>query len=219
MHLTDVTEAEVLIAEKLIKNGICFVAYDQGGQLRFAPSRFVGYQKNKLDKHKKSHLNGRETNNAISNYLSYCTSLGIHPGYKGKFGVTRKYWKINVENHQIEENEIASSFPEGSIVERTHLSRERNSKVISIAKDVFKRQDGKLFCQVCGFDFEETYGDLGKDFIEGHHTIPISEMQPGQPTKVEDIALVCANCHRMLHKRRHWLLFSEIQNALKAKTR
>jgi len=44
-------------------------------------------------------------------------------------------------------------FLEGEIIERRHLSRERNSKVIELAKQNFKKNYGKLFCQVCVFDF------------------------------------------------------------------
>lgn len=228
-HLTNVNEEEVLMAEKLLKNGICFVAYDLEGQKRFAPSRFVGYQENKLAKHKNSHLDGRETNRAISKvlgcdpsvnseldeeYLAFCRSLGIHPGPKGKFGVIRKFWKLDtIENNQ-RDDPAQFLFPEGNMVERTHLSRERNIKVISLAKKMFKREFGRVFCQVCGFDFESVYGEVGKDFIEAHHTKPVSEMQPGHQTKVEDIALLCANCHRMVHKRRPWLSFEELKKVL-----
>ncbi len=43
---------------------------------------------------------------------------------------------------------------------------------------------------------------IGSDFIEGHHTVPISELKGEVKTKVKDVALVCSNCHRMLHRRR-----------------
>ena len=68
----------------------------------------------------------------------------------------------------------------------------------------------RLSCQVCNFSFEENYGGLGKGFIEAHHIFPISELTEETPTKVEDIALVCSNCHRMLHRRRPWLSLEEL---------
>jgi len=46
---------------------------------------------------------------------------------------------------------------------------------------------------------------LGRGFIQAHHTIPVSELRKESKTKVRDIALVCSNCHRMLHRRRPWL--------------
>lgn len=107
-----------------------------------------------------------------------------------------------------------SEFPEGKEVERRHKLRERNQAVIKAAKDSFKQKEGKLFCQVCGFDFYEKYGEIGCDFIEGHHTIPISELKGEVKTKKKDIALVCSNCHRMLHRRRPWLEMKELKKII-----
>ncbi|MBR3918614.1 MAG: HNH endonuclease [Clostridia bacterium] len=56
---------------------------------------------------------------------------------------------------------------------------------------------------VCGFDFEKTYGDLGKDFIEVHHTKPLFSLE--EEVKINprtDLVCVCSNCHRMIHRKR-----------------
>ncbi|MZF04043.1 HNH endonuclease, partial [Bacillus anthracis] len=70
-------------------------------------------------------------------------------------------------------------------------------------------------CEICGFDFHKIYGELGKDFIEGHHTIPVSQLKEGEKTRIEDIIMVCSNCHRMLHRTKFVLtkedLYSIIQ--------
>ena len=68
------------------------------------------------------------------------------------------------------------------------------------SSDKKKQQASSLACEVCGFDFHATYGELGRDYAECHHTKPISTMQPGDTTKLADLAIVCANCHRMLHR-------------------
>ncbi|MBK8640476.1 MAG: HNH endonuclease [Chromatiaceae bacterium] len=97
-------------------------------------------------------------------------------------------------------------FPEGKLKERLHRSRERNPEIIRRAKQIALTRDGVLRCACCGFDFEKVYGKPGKDFIEGHHTKPLSSLHiDGELTRVDDIALVCSNCHRMLHRRRPWL--------------
>ena len=70
-------------------------------------------------------------------------------------------------------------------------------------------------CQICGFDFETKYGELGKDYIEAHHTIPISEMEKGHKTTIDEIVLVCSNCHKMLHRKRPLLNADEIKKVLK----
>ncbi|MGG3845407.1 MAG: hypothetical protein C6W58_14570 [Bacillaceae bacterium] len=39
--------------------------------------------------------------------------------------------------------------------------------VIRLVKEKFKRENGgRLFCEICGFDFYEVYGEIGEDFIE-----------------------------------------------------
>jgi predicted HNH restriction endonuclease len=57
-------------------------------------------------------------------------------------------------------------------------------------------------CSVCGFNFEQVFGRIGKNFIEVHHIIPISEI--GENYKVEptkDLIPICPNCHAMLHRK------------------
>ena len=46
----------------------------------------------------------------------------------------------------------------------------------------------------------DTYGDIGKGFIEAHHLNPLGERDGEQVTRKKDVALVCSNCHHMLHK-------------------
>ena len=58
-----------------------------------------------------------------------------------------------------------------------------------------------MFCEVCAVDFSKMYGERGNNFIEGHHRKLVSEMKEGDKTKVEDIAMLCSNCHRMIHKK------------------
>lgn len=225
------SESEKGEAIALVKRGTCLVAYQIENEIRFAPSRFIGYKDNKLKSHFISKSkDGRKTNKAINEifgvqpshckeleekYIQYCIRLGIKPNSKGTFGAERKYWRLNIEK-EFEENELSDEgFPEGKIIERIHKSRERSYNVINLAKKRFLEENGCLFCQVCRFDFEKTYGKLGEDFIEGHHTIAVSEMSHNHKTRVEDIALVCSNCHRMIHKKRPWLKMDELKEILK----
>ena len=95
------------------------------------------------------------------------------------------------------------SVSEGDLKLSQHLKRERNRKIVEYAKEQFKsKHNGKIFCEICGFDFNEQYGELGKDFIEAHHIRPVAEMKKGDITKVEDFKMVCSNCHSMLHRRK-----------------
>lgn len=56
-------------------------------------------------------------------------------------------------------------------------------------------------CMICGFGFEEFYGEFGRNFIELHHIKPLSEINEEVEINPEtDLICVCANCHRMIHR-------------------
>ncbi|MBI2908126.1 MAG: HNH endonuclease [Chloroflexi bacterium] len=103
------------------------------------------------------------------------------------------------------------SFPEGAEKRRLHLIRERNPALVAGAKTLGLRRDPLLRCQVCGFSFVERYGDLGRGFIEAHHTLPVAQLKKGSRTSVDDIALVCSNCHRMIHSGEKSLEIDELR--------
>ena len=70
-------------------------------------------------------------------------------------------------------------------------------------------------CSVCGFDFEESYGERGKGFIEVHHIKPLSSSDQEIVINPEtDLVPVCANCHRMIHRRKDHVLSIEEMNSL-----
>ncbi|MCU0435658.1 MAG: HNH endonuclease [Bacteroidia bacterium] len=230
-YLAKVNDESSISAQLLIKRGTCFVAYEVDNEIRFAPSRFIGYKNNKLIAHSKSmYKDGRETNKAISailsqkprhnselnlHYLTYCRSLGFHPNEKGAYGVERKFWNLELPQDFDINIDFSEGFPEGRMVERIHKSRERNSELISRAKERFKKEHGRVFCQICNFDFEKKYGDVGVDFIEAHHVIPVSEIPENYKTRIEDIAMLCSNCHRMVHRKRPWMSMQDLKKFIK----
>jgi len=104
---------------------------------------------------------------------------------------------------------------EGRILTRVHKSRERNRKLVEKIKVSFLERHGNLFCEACGFNFEEHYGPRGNGYIECHHTKPVSELQPNQKTNIKDLVLLCSNCHRMVHRTRPWLSVDELKELLR----
>ena len=104
---------------------------------------------------------------------------------------------------------------EGKVIYKLHKYRERNSKLNKKKKDGYLKTHGKLECEVCGFDFFKMYGELGEGFIECHHKKPLSEIEAETITKMNDLALVCANCHRMLHRKLDTLSISELKKLIK----
>ena len=68
----------------------------------------------------------------------------------------------------------------------------------------------KPICYVCKFDFYEKYGELGKDYIEVHHKVPLANIDGVVEVNPEtDLVCLCANCHRMIHRSRKEILTVE----------
>jgi 5-methylcytosine-specific restriction protein A len=85
---------------------------------------------------------------------------------------------------------------------RLHRSREWALRNRKIEAALAANPDGRLLCEVpnCGFDFEVTYGQIGEGFIEVHHLRPLSEADGPTVTSLDDLAIVCSNCHAMIHR-------------------
>lgn len=80
---------------------------------------------------------------------------------------------------------------------RLHKRLERSVKLSNLVK--VKKG---CVCQVCNIDFEKIYGEIGKGYIEAHHLRPLATLK-GQKVPMDpvvDFAVLCANCHRMIHK-------------------
>ena len=80
----------------------------------------------------------------------------------------------------------------------THKKRERNSRLVSAKKADAIARNGTLICEACDFEFVEFYGELGKGYGEVHHRRQIKEGE--RHTSLNDLAILCANCHRMIHR-------------------
>ncbi len=108
-----------------------------------------------------------------------------------------------------------AGFFEGKLQEHRHKKRERSRALIEQAKSLEMAKHGYLKCACCRFDFSDTYGEVGEGFIEAHHIKPVSTLDiEGEETRVEDLALVCSNCHRMLHRKRPWLTMDQLGQLL-----
>jgi putative restriction endonuclease len=108
-----------------------------------------------------------------------------------------------------------SEFIEGKEKLRIHLIKERNPSLVKLAKEKWAAENsGNIPCLICSFSFFETYGEIGKGFIEAHHLLPLSELVPGVNTRIEDLAPVCSNCHSMIHRHKPWLSITELREIL-----
>jgi predicted HNH restriction endonuclease len=117
-----------------------------------------------------------------------------------------------VAKFQPQDEEI--TFPEGKLKYALHIKKERNSKLIALKKKLSFDKNSLLPCEICGLSFVETYGEVGEGFIEAHHIFPISELNEETETKITDLILLCANCHKMIHRKRPWLTVEQIKQLL-----
>jgi predicted HNH restriction endonuclease len=103
---------------------------------------------------------------------------------------------------------------EGKVLTRLHTYRERDPELRKQAKGLFKAKHGKLFCECCGFDPGEFYGPRGEDRIQGHHRTPVTELLPDTVRRPQDLAMVCPNCHDIIHATKPWLTVEELRAQL-----
>ncbi len=177
-------------------------------------------------------------------YMKLCNFLRLDPDYHGKGlesgskleelvwqefasdrdrlaqtaqAIRNSYLSLAVPTNEQEADELVGEdeeFPEGRVLTRVHRQRERNASLVAKKKARVLQSTGKLACEVCAFDFAQFYGDLGNGFAECHHNRPLSELRSVEGTKLADLSIVCANCHRVLHRVRPWLTIEQLKNRL-----
>lgn len=81
---------------------------------------------------------------------------------------------------------------EGCKTLETHFKRERDSAFIGRIKSMRDH-----VCDICGSRPDDIYG---VEIIEGHHKVPVSSFDDNHEVTDEDIALLCPNCHRAVHR-------------------
>jgi len=96
-----------------------------------------------------------------------------------------------------ESGENISFLIEGAKKITQHVRYERNP---FNRKEAIRIQGYK--CRICGFGFDEVYGkDLADNYIEVHHIKQLSDGEQVIDPAI-DLLPVCANCHRMLHRKK-----------------
>lgn len=200
-----------------------FVHYPKEGEDVLALSHLL----NQLPIHPRANAD-EKFRSSDSLYMKLCNFLRLDPSYSGKgldagskldeivwnefandrnrlhktARLIRHHYKLIPSRtiEQFEQDVEEEEFLEGRILTKLHKYLERDPRAARNKKSFVKRSTGALKCEVCGFDFYQKYGVLGEDFAECHHKIPVAELQAGQTTRLADLAIVCANCHRMLHR-------------------
>ena len=106
------------------------------------------------------------------------------------------------------------SVLEGRYLLRLHRVLERNSTLREKKIRSVQGRGEPLTCEACNFDFRQTYGDRGQGFIECHHIEPLH--QTGErSTSIRDLALLCSNCHRMIHRKPPWPTPAQLRDIIR----
>lgn len=108
--------------------------------------------------------------------------------------------EINWAEETVQEETVGTTEGKRTVYYTTKY--ERSSK----NRDAAIRIHGTK-CMICGFDFEQKYGELGKGYIEVHHIKPLATLEQEVVVNPEtDLICVCANCHRMLHRFKNYIV-------------
>lgn len=97
----------------------------------------------------------------------------------------------------------------------SHFRRERDRAIVETKKAATLNATGRLCCEVCGFDFAATYGAYGEGFCEVHHLVPLSAASDSVTTTLDDLAILCSNCHRIIHRSDPMLSVSQLYEVVR----
>jgi hypothetical protein len=137
----------------------------------------------------------------------------IRISVSAKLELEKKYRNENQESANEEFINETLSKTEGGKKVVISIQSERDSTLRKSAIKIHGKNR-----KVCGFNFESKYGSWGADYIEVHHVTPLNENKKKSvvTNPKTDLTVVCANCHRMIHKKKGiTLTIEELQKKMK----
>ncbi len=81
-----------------------------------------------------------------------------------------------------------------------HLRRERSRSIVVAKREHALASVGELRCEACSFVSNQVYHGVSADVFEVHHRLSLADAMTSVETRLEDLAILCANCHRAIHK-------------------
>ncbi len=117
---------------------------------------------------------------------------------------------INLDDYKnTEESEQNGNESEEDAEKRQIEGRLTEAKILRRSRNRAARQkcleDSGYTCYVCGFNFEKAYGEIGKGFLEVHHTKPLSTYDNEHEIPQSELCALCSNCHSMVHRKKEVL--------------
>ncbi|MDO5388293.1 MAG: HNH endonuclease [Clostridia bacterium] len=166
----------------------------------------------------------RNWRNQVSNAIT--THSSDAKSYEGKsdlfysvHGLGNGTWGLRNNNFSgLDEYNLDSKkeFKEGSVKSVLVNAYERNPKARKECIEYYKKKNGRLFCEICRFDFGKFYGEKFEDKIHIHHLTEISTI--GKEYKInpiKDLIPICANCHMIVHNKKPAYKPNEIKEMIK----
>ena len=92
----------------------------------------------------------------------------------------------------------------------THFHRERSRQLLAAKRRAYKSAYGHLSCECCGLSELELPQDIGEACYEIHHLRPVGDRQMPEITHLDDLAILCANCHRLIHRTSPMISVSQL---------
>lgn len=132
----------------------------------------------------------------LSYFFSHKFSYEDTKDFSSNIAEAKKKMFLFDENYSIYEGRV-----------ETKVSKQRvRSKILRDRAIQYYTVNGRIECCVCGFSYTDKYGKLGEGFIEIHHEKPIYQYEEeGTETFIEEalksVKPLCANCHRMIHRK------------------
>jgi len=169
---------------------------------------YIGLYRWCVTEHKRDR-HARPEARAVWEYLfgvlpSVCLAEPPQTGKKPK--LNEDAWHVWIESivqgfestigEEEEANSCEQKYLEGVQKYKYHRRIERNKKLVEDKK----ASVSSLACEVCNFDFEAQYGVIGKKFAECHHIVPLEQINGEVENQLSDLAILCSNCHRMIHR-------------------
>lgn len=154
------------------------------------------------------HWNDPRFQQVYDEYVTYCRSFDFFHSVT----LERRTFYLQDRDHwhpdEIDEGETYVEGTRRSIYVNAY-ERDRSARDACIAHH-------GLSCAVCGMDFEEFYGDIGKGYIHVHHKIPLASIgMVYSVDPVKDLVPVCPNCHAMLHRQSRVLEIEELRQRVR----
>lgn len=108
------------------------------------------------------------------------------------FDIIKKNSSVDYIELEKKNLDLDTTIIEGNKVVTIKEVKKRNSLARRLKLDDFREKYGKVYCEVCGIDDELV--------LDVHHDeTKVADMEEGHVTKLEDLRVVCANCHRKIH--------------------